>query len=61
MPFIVKKKAAGETKWIEVATCESLDEAIVLAAQTEKLAPSDQSREFDVEARVLEGRKVLWK
>lgn len=61
MAFTVQKKAQGEAKWSDVGTRESLDDAIVLATQTEKHAPAGQSREFDIQARVLEGRRVIWK
>lgn len=61
MVLRVQKKAHGESKWTDVGTSQSLDDAIALAVQTEKHAPPDQSREFDVQARVLLGRKVVWK
>lgn len=61
MAFTIQKRGHGESKWVDVATRESLDEAILLATQTEKHAPADQARDFDVAARVLDGRRVIWK
>ena len=61
MTFTVQKKAHDESKWSDIATREVLEDAIALALQTEKHAPADQARAFDVKARILDGRRVIWK
>lgn len=60
MAFRVQRKPHDGETWEDVGEAESLDDALRLATQTERRAPIDQARPFDVEARVRLGRRVIW-
>ena len=59
--YTVQKLERGRKGWVDVKTCDSLDDAICAALDSEKHAPLGQSRESDVSARIVQGRRVIWK